>query len=143
LDLSSSQGGRHLSIGPYHGPFTDHSGYHSLMHDDLAQRLRNLLEAGNLSQAKLAQIVGVSQPTVSRALSGRPARRRGQARERLFIYASTEADTDVLGGDRAAGRSIVLTAFDQIWDGSPAHAEAVARVVTALRGLTAAQGHGR
>jgi transcriptional regulator with XRE-family HTH domain len=85
-----------------------------------------------LSQTRLAEQARVSQSTVSRALRRVPDR-HSQARFRLSNFTHI---TESTFEDRAKGGiKQVVDAFDEIWDGSKAHAEAVANVIEALAGL--------
>jgi transcriptional regulator with XRE-family HTH domain len=85
------------------------------------------------SQSTLARAAGVSQSTVSRALQGKHER-QGAALLKLFSYAGLIRATEAQGG---GSEERVLNAFQRAWDGTEAHAEAVARVIDALGGLQA------
>jgi transcriptional regulator with XRE-family HTH domain len=86
--------------------------------------VRAYLDATGLTQTELASRAGVSQPTVSRAARGLQARRGDQA-ARLFRFIH----------EGPVGPEKVEIAFRSIWDGSEAHAEAVARIIEACEGL--------
>jgi transcriptional regulator with XRE-family HTH domain len=94
-------------------------------------RLEAFLEERGLSQAKVAELAGVSQSTVSRAVR-RSQQRKGQARKKLFTFIENDFSRSATAG---SGRDQVLNAFDRIWDGSEVHAVAVAKVIEALDGL--------
>jgi|SRR6185503_7533832 len=85
------------------------------------------MDERDLTQEDIARAAKVSQSTVSRALSGAPLR-RGRARVRLFTYANIQEHVEA----SRAGPGAVMDAFVRIWDGSPAHADAVAQVVDSL-----------
>jgi transcriptional regulator with XRE-family HTH domain len=85
-----------------------------------------------LSQAELAKLAGVSQATVSRALR-ETNQKHSDARKKLFIYAGLEDMSDP--SSTARGINLVSAAFSKIWDGSDAHALAVARIIESLDGL--------
>jgi transcriptional regulator with XRE-family HTH domain len=98
----------------------------------VSDQLKDFMRARGMTQIHLAQQAKVSQSTVSRAISRR-SERHGEARRRLFIYAGiddSEADSST-----AAGTKLIIQAFLRIWDGSDAHALAVARIIEALRDL--------
>jgi len=99
---------------------------------DLAEALRVHMLEHDLSQQQLAMRSGVSQATVSRALRAIPER-RGRARHRLFTYA--RINDSVVDPSQRKGAKRVEQAFRRIWDGSEAHAEAVAKIIHALEGL--------
>jgi hypothetical protein len=80
----------------------------------------------------LAERARVSQATVSRALRG-VAHRHSQARYRLLNFMRFTEST--FKDPTKGGKKRVVEAFDEIWDGSRAHAEAVANVIAALAGL--------
>lgn len=94
--------------------------------DDSGGTVRAFLARHGLSQAALAREAGVSQSSVSRAMTGR-AFRRGRARSRLFVYMQQ--------AEAAAQPALTLTAVSETWDGSEAHAEALAKLILASREL--------
>jgi len=98
---------------------------------DLANRLRELMARESLTQAALAKLAKVSQASVSRALRSE-AIRHGRAWRGLFSYIRQEGSP---GDDTPTGRDQVLAAFTQIWDGTEAHAAAVAKIIEATEGL--------
>lgn len=101
------------------------------MQQGQADILRKFMERAQLSQLQLSEQIGVSQSTISRALSGSPER-RGKARDKLFNYVRAEMARDQ---HDAPGMKAVIRAFESIWDGSEVHASAVARVIDAMDGL--------
>ena len=94
--------------------------------------LSDYMAKNGLSQAALAKQAHVSQATVSRALQRFP-KKHSEAICRLCNYAGIELSNDKLS--TGLGIKSVLTAFENIWDGSDAHAEAIARIIAASRGL--------
>lgn len=109
----------------------DHAVSFRFMQDPSGQVQKFMLEHG-LSQAALAERAHVSQSTVSRALRGVPDR-HSQARYRLLNFMRITESTFKV--HCKGGIKRVVEAFDEIWDGSHAHAEAVANVIAALAGL--------
>lgn len=92
------------------------------MHSDgstEAEAIRHFKEARKLTQAQLAQHAGVSQSAVSRILAGQRGQRQGRARRRLMALVHGEGE----------GMSPALTAVSEIWDGSDAHAQALAALI--------------
>ena len=83
-----------------------------------------------MSQTELAIKAKVSQSTVSRALNHDSSRHSG-AKARLFRYA--DIDNYLAPGTR--GKTRVVKAFDETWDGTAAHAEVIARIIEALKGF--------
>lgn len=96
------------------------------MMDVLASEIRELLSREGLSQSMLAQRAGVSQSAVSRAVSG-SAMRNGRARRKLVEYMR---QAQGLPAPRPTLNAIAAT-----WDGSEAHAEALAKLILASGGL--------
>jgi hypothetical protein len=87
---------------------------------DEGEAIKTYLEREGVSQAKLAEMAKVSQPTVSRAVN-RQAIRPSPARTRLFTYMQKQGLVD--------GPDPVLRAVNEVWDGSTAHAAALAKLV--------------
>lgn len=109
---------------------------------DVRSEIKAFLEENELSQADLARNAGVSQPTVSRALHNERERSTSQ-RQKLVKY--VRAQTERAGAaPNAPGVGRVTKAFERIWDGSDAHAQAVANVIDAMVNLRPAskRGHG-
>ena len=90
------------------------------------------MQERHLGQAGLGREAGVSQSTVSRALNGVPLR-HGRSRSKLFTYAKIRDPNQQ--GPPKKGPQRVMTAFQRIWDGTEAHASAVARIIDALEDL--------
>lgn len=95
----------------------------------IAERLAAYMRHKGVNQAQLAQEANVSQSTVSRILNGRRVR-SSEALVRLsrILHENAYPAPD---GDNA-GRERILSAVDNVWDGSAEHAEVIARVVEAL-----------
>jgi transcriptional regulator with XRE-family HTH domain len=100
----------------------------------LSAKLRAIKERDRLSQAQIARLAEVSQPTVQRALAGRDdGPRRGRARERLWAFVNKNVSPPT--PDVARASTAVVEAFQRVWDGTEEHAQAIARVVDALAGM--------
>lgn len=94
--------------------------------EDVAGAVRSLLEREGISQRTLAHRAGVSQATVSRAARGKPLA-RGHAQARLLAYMHEQ---------RIVGTADpIFSAISEIWDGSDAHAAALAHLLRASREL--------
>jgi ribosome-binding protein aMBF1 (putative translation factor) len=89
---------------------------------EVGELVRVFLEREGMSQAELAQRVGVSQATVSRAMN-QQALRPSPARARLSTFMQEQK---VEPGPDTAFRAV-----KEVWDGSSAHAAALARLVRA------------
>lgn len=103
------------------------------MQDNLAEKLvdlRSYRQQKGLSQADLAQELGISQATVSRR-ERKPPQRHSDATYKLCSYAIT-ATGAVVTPDRQA----IQISFDEIWDKSDAHAAALTKIVEAVSELS-------
>ncbi len=99
--------------------------------DSLVSLLKAFMDQCHLSQADVAKAVRISQASVSRALAGN-AKRHGGARAKLFRYMQNHTDPD---DSSTKGNKKVMRAFEAVWDGSEAHALALARIIKASEGL--------
>ncbi|MBL8180002.1 MAG: XRE family transcriptional regulator [Blastocatellia bacterium] len=96
----------------------------------LAKSLHKLIREKHLSQQEIAEMAGVSQSTVSRALTGNIVR-SGKGRRMLFRFMQQELDQETL----LDGKDKVVRAFESVWDGSEEHAIAIAKIISASNGL--------
>ena len=102
--------------------------------DQLAVDLLARLKADTRNSSELARITGVSQPTISRFRTGSPSRKRNSdAFNKLCdfykIPVSIESEAD------PSNNQVLLDAVRAVWDGTEAHAQALARVIRSLKGL--------
>ncbi len=95
---------------------------------DLGDQIANFLEREGISQKALAELAGVHQATVSRALKRRPTRHTA-AYARLCTFMQQHAARTPHGADS------VLDAVRETWDGSQEHAAALAKLILASREL--------
>lgn len=93
------------------------------------------MEKHRWSEAQLAAKAGVSQSTVSRALT-RESKRVGGAQLRLFKYAKLIAEEE---SSELRARRRVISAVEKIWSQSDQHAGAVEKIIDALTELASAQ----
>jgi len=97
-----------------------------MQRSNIGSLVREFLEVEGINQVELAKRALVSQSTVSRAIAGRSVR-QGAARRKLFSYMQEQA--------KAAMPQPVSRAFRRVWDGSEAHAAALARIIEATESL--------
>ena len=102
-----------------------------MQQQSLAKQLRAFMESRHLSQKVVANAAKISQSTVSRALNGE-IERQGGAKSKLFIYMQKQLQAE---GMQGKGKEKVINAFEAIWDGSEAHAIAIARIIKASQQL--------
>lgn len=95
---------------------------------DVSIELKAFLSRTGITQSELAQRAEVSQPTVSRAMRREPVR-RSESYARLCNYIRKEVDEITLP-------SPARDALSEIWDGSTAHAEALATLIRAAGDLS-------
>jgi hypothetical protein len=88
---------------------------------DLRAAIRAYMARESVSQSEVAKRAAVSQSTVSRALKRQPIY-SGRARAKLFIFMHKQPK---------ATTAPVQTALGLVWDGTDAHAEALADLITA------------
>lgn len=102
---------------------------------DKVQKLKEFMESKGLTQAELAKKAGVDQSTVSRILRSHSGvfERYGKARQKLITYMDETYDRKEIDSGRPQMK--VLAAFNQIWDRTEAHADAVAKVIQSLADL--------
>ncbi len=93
---------------------------------DLRAAIHAYMAREGVGQTVLAARAGVSQTTVSRVLRLQ-AIRSGQARVRLVAFMHKEGVT--------TSPAAAQTALGLVWDGSDAHAEALAELIRASREL--------
>ena len=92
-------------------------------------RAAAILREHKISQAELAAIVGASQPQVSRVLNGR-GHRATRLTEEICLYAE-RLDGGVTA-DAVCQNEDLVNALKETWDGSDAHAKALAVVIRSL-----------
>lgn len=88
---------------------------------DVRSTIQATLAREGISQASLAKRAGVSQSTVSRAMRRIPAK-QSSAHRQLVSYMQNRGPLEP---------PPALDALRQIWDGSEAHAAALARLILA------------
>ena len=94
-----------------------------------AQRAQQICLAHGITQADIAAQVGASQSQVSRVLQG-----RGQRESRLFEEVCLFVERFDVGvtPDAVRANEDLISALKVTWDGSAAHAKALAAVIKSL-----------
>lgn len=98
----------------------------------IASSLAVRFKAAGVTQSKIASAIGVSQSQVSRVLSGRIIRHT-KLLERLCIYASSQLHLNKR--PNVSRNAELMAALSEVWDGSDAHAQALAEVIRSLATL--------
>lgn len=83
-----------------------------------------------ITQVEIAEAVGASQSQVSRILAGRGAR-ASRLLEEVCLYVERRSGTNVTV-DAVRSNEDILAAVQSVWDGSSAHARALAAVIRSL-----------
>ena len=95
-------------------------------------RAAAILRQHKISQAELADIVGASQPQVSRILNAKGLRATRLCEE-ICLYAERLAGG--VSADAVRNNDELVEALRDVWDGSDAHAKALAVVIRSLTAL--------
>lgn len=96
---------------------------------EFSSALHEFLEQEHLSQKDFAKQVGISQPRLSEWKNGKMSRLPLKAKEairRIEIYRKSE---------RSSIPDDIQRAVKNTWDGSEAHAKAIAKVIESLAAL--------
>jgi len=88
----------------------------------------------SLSQTDIARATGASQSQVSRVLAG-AGKRRSKLFDKVCKYVNSAAMP--AGSTSKAGAAELERALSEVWDGTEAHAEALALVIRSLGVFTA------
>lgn len=102
-----------------------------------ALRAATVLRAHGVTQADVAAAIGASQPQVSRILAGRGTRSTRML-EAVCLYAER-----LQGGvttEAVQSNAALIEALRSAWDGSGAHARALAAVIKSLSLLRGVEG---
>ena len=99
----------------------------------IVDRLRKEVSASGLTQAEFAKKNGVSQSCISRLMQPERTRvRMTEGLRRLCINAGISLES---GSVDPRAQNELMSALGRVWDGTPAHARRVARVLRALGDL--------
>jgi transcriptional regulator with XRE-family HTH domain len=102
----------------------------------IASSLAVRFKDAGITQSTIASAIGVNQSQVSRVLSGRIVRHT-KLLEKLCIYASSQLHLNKR--PTVSRNAELMAALSEVWDGSDAHAHALAQVIRSLatlRGLS-------
>ena len=99
---------------------------------DQSRILRARVKALGLTQNDLASGTGLSQSQVSRLLDGK-SYRSSKGFDRLCKYVQSYAPS--ISQRRILKQADLMSALGELWDGTPAHAEALATVLRSLKAL--------
>ncbi len=96
------------------------------------QRARSICKARGVTQAQIAADLGASQSQVSRILQGQGLRASRLAEEVCLYVEKHEGGVTT---DSVKGNEDLVSALTVTWDGSAAHARALAAVIRSLSAL--------
>lgn len=94
--------------------------------------LRTAIQSGTITQESVYKATGVHQSQVSRILSGQ-IKRPSKNVLKVCKYAAHLHISDL---PSPLIDTRILSAINQVWDGSSEHAEAIAKVIRSLRGMS-------
>lgn len=96
---------------------------------DALDKLRAAVASRDVTQQQIAKATGVDQSQVSRILAGQTKRASANViRLCKFAY-----EIELPGGHDPSQSQSLMNALRLVWDGSSAHAEAIAQVLLSLR----------
>lgn len=99
----------------------------------LATQLVGKLKSDPRSSSEISRLSGVSQPTVSRFRCGKIARKRHSSSfNKLCNY--YELALPIVHSTNKRNNPTISDAIMAVWDGTEAHAQAIARVIRSLKG---------
>lgn len=93
------------------------------------KKLRLLVTSKATSQTEISIATGVNQSQISRILSGQIRRVSGN----VMTLCKFANEFDASRGPDPMESTVLMSALRLVWDGSPAHAEAIASVLLSLR----------
>lgn len=94
-------------------------------------RLRELVASGKLNQLGIEKITGVHQSQVSRILSGKIKR----LSKNVKLLCEFEQNLHKTMPIKRKLDQRILSAVDEIWDGTEVQAEALSRLILSLKGF--------
>jgi transcriptional regulator with XRE-family HTH domain len=95
----------------------------------IPRQLQRLMEEKAWTQQQVAKHAGVHQSTVCRMLKAPPTR-MGRSQQKVIALLQSNAYSTAAGTPDF--RNQVLNAFENVWDGSVEHAEAIIAVLSRL-----------
>jgi len=103
---------------------------------EIAKELAAFLDSYPGTQRELAEMAGVSQSTISRALKGKIRSRLSNGLCKLCNYAKIETHKrPPASGCDPRTNPHLINALNTVWDGSDQHARALAKVIRSLKAL--------
>lgn len=93
------------------------------------EKLRLLVVSRTTSQTEISLATGVDQSQISRILAGRIRRVSGN----VIALCKFANNADASRGRDPSESAVLMSALRSVWDGTPAHAEAIASVLLSLR----------
>lgn len=106
--------------------------------EQLVADLLTKLKSDLRSSSEISRLSGISQPTVSRFRSGKASRKRSSGPFiKLCNFYGILKQIELKENSR--NNQVLLDAITAVWDGTEAHAQALARVIHSLKGLRITQ----
>ncbi|MGZ3857875.1 MAG: helix-turn-helix domain-containing protein [Bacteriovorax sp.] len=98
----------------------------------IAKKLKAEFDRRGENQDSIAINTGIDQSQISRILNGKFKKAQGRNVEKICKYANISLKNLEMPPDPSKNK-VLMTAIEQIWDGSDKHAEAIAEVLRALK----------
>lgn len=105
--------------------------------EDLSRDLMQFLADYQGAQEDLARKAGVHQSTVSRIKGGETRVRLSKGLRKLCKYAKIKIETEIPASPQdPTGNTDLMSALAEVWDGTAAHAKALARLIRDTKHLS-------
>ncbi len=103
--------------------------------EDIIRDLKLFLASYPGTQDKLANLAGVHQSTISRALSAKGRKRLSKSLGMLCNYANIKTEIGISVTDPRENQDLIAS-LAEVWNGTPEHAKALAKVIRSLKNLS-------
>ena len=101
---------------------------------EIIEDIKRFLETYSGNQAQLANAIGVHQSTISRALQSLDRKRLSKGLVKLCINANISLNIpDNASTPDPCTNQELIAALTDVWDGSSAHAKALAKIIRDLK----------
>jgi transcriptional regulator with XRE-family HTH domain len=111
--------------------------YHARPVEEIVREARAFLKGCGLNQSDIAKNAGLNQSTISRLMGGKERQRISNGLQKLCNYAGIKlfSIAPAYHGNPSENTDL-MGALGEVWDGTPAHAKALARLIRDLNLLS-------